>query len=120
MILSVDLIQDALNDFSDSMSSPKEESIAIIEEATAKGYVVRFSHTQAGWTDETFAKAEKELVNENTELIDLSPSDSELVAFYKEEDVFDFKTPHTDTIELSKRMDRLKERQLLRKATRKV
>ena len=119
MTLSLDIIQDALNDFSDSMSSPKEESIAIIEEATAKGYVVRFSHTQAGWTDETFAKAEKELVSENTELIDLSPSNSELVAFYKEEDDIDFKTPHNDTIELSKRMDKLRKRQLLRKANSK-
>ena len=60
MKLTPELIQNAMqgNDF---WLKPGSDSAKIVDEATKRGYVRRYSHTQVEWTDAGLAKAREEL-----------------------------------------------------------
>ena len=66
MKLTIDSIQNAMTytypaKGDEFWLDPKGEKARIVEEATKKGYLRRFSHTQVEWTEEGLKKARQEL-----------------------------------------------------------
>jgi hypothetical protein len=71
MKLTIDSIQKAMTNTSPYGSrefwlDPKGESAQIVEEATRRGYIRRYSTTQVEWTEEGLKRARQELAESKT------------------------------------------------------